>query len=134
MIFESAQTDNFIKHSCTSTKQESSDPSPTNFDLYTKIHDIEKWVGKTVDEFSLQAQTLHSFLMIWHKSKVKTEGKSCSRNSFSDDYSKIQCKELNETYFSKQFFLMTMHKIQARQEGKSLAKLKLNLWTKCILI
>jgi hypothetical protein len=37
---------------------------------------------------------------------------------------KIQYKELNETHFSKQFFMMTMHKIQARQKGKSLAKIK----------
>jgi hypothetical protein len=60
----------------------------------------------------------------------KLKARVVLKNSFSDDNAKIQCKELNEKSFSKQFYLMTMQEIQARQESKSLSKYKLNRFTK----
>ena len=85
---------------------------------------------RTVAKVSLKAQTLHTVLMILQKNNAKTEGRSCSQNSFSDDKAQNQCKELKRKSLSKQFYLMMMQEIQARQESKSLSKHKLNRFTK----
>ena len=42
--------------------------------------------------------------MIWHKSQVKTEGKSCSQNSFSDDYAKNSMQKTERNIFLKTVF------------------------------
>jgi hypothetical protein len=66
--------------------------------------------------------------MIWHKSQVKTEGKSCSRNSFSDDYSKIQCKRTERNIFLKTVFSDDDAQNSGQAGGQiSRKKLKLNL-------
>ena len=57
-------------------------------------------------------------MMIWHKSQVKTEGKSCSRNSFSDDYSKNSIQRTERNTFLKTVFYDDDAQNSGQAEGK----------------